>query len=84
MQLKDFLNANELEKFNELQLELLDAHNKKERTLIQAEIDEILDTARSRYESLMSGNKEQASTYELIRATSPFVRIKGKKEHVLQ
>ncbi len=32
----------------------------------------------------MSGNKEQASTYELIRATSPFVRIKGKKEHVLQ
>ncbi len=52
MQLKDFLNANELEKFNELQLELLDAHNKKERTLIQAEIDEILNTARSRYESL--------------------------------
>ncbi|AND43047.1 MAG: hypothetical protein ACQEXE_20580 [Bacillota bacterium] len=84
MQLKDFLNANELEKFNELQLELLDAHNKKERILIQAEIDEILNTARSRYESLMSGNKEQASTYELIRATSPFVRIKGKKEHVLQ
>ncbi|EFV74620.1 hypothetical protein MKY20_24340 [Cytobacillus sp. FSL W8-0315] len=84
MQLKDFLNANELEKFNELQLELLDAHNKKERTLIQAEIDEILNTARSRYESLMSGNKELASTYELIRATSSFVRIKGKKEHVLQ
>jgi hypothetical protein len=73
MQLKDFLNANEFEKFNELQLELLDALNKKERTLIQAEIDQILNSARSRYESLMSGNKEQSLTYELFRETLPFV-----------
>jgi hypothetical protein len=59
MRLKDFLNEKELEQFEELQFELLEAHNKKQRLMIQAEIDELICVAQSRYDSLMNGNGRQ-------------------------
>lgn len=57
MRLKDFLTAEERIQFCELQLELLEACSKKERTLIQNEINEILDIARNRYESYLQINQ---------------------------
>lgn len=58
-QIKDFLNEKELEQFEKLQFELLEAHNKKQRLMIQAEIDELINVAKSRYDSLVDGNGKQ-------------------------
>lgn len=64
MRLKDFLTEEEDTKLEQLKSELLDAPNDKVRTLILAQIDEILDAARSRYNALFTSSEEQATTYE--------------------
>ncbi|MDQ0272976.1 hypothetical protein [Cytobacillus purgationiresistens] len=81
MTLKDFLNEEEIREFEELQVELLSAHNTKERIKIQAEIDVLLSTARYRYEAFQNEESE-AATYELIKRPSPYVRLRTKKEAV--
>lgn len=49
MRLKDILTEEEDNKVEELKMELLDAHNSKERELILAEINEILEASNKRY-----------------------------------
>ncbi|WP_274856910.1 hypothetical protein [Bacillus methanolicus] len=67
MRLKDILTPEEDSRVQELKMELLEAHNKKEAALIKAEIDEIFKTAKERYYSIMNGKKEQASAVERIK-----------------
>ncbi|MEK3992756.1 hypothetical protein [Robertmurraya sp. FSL R5-0851] len=62
MRLKDFFNETELEQFENLQFELLEAHNKKQRLIIQTEIDELISLAQIRYDSLMNGNGRQETS----------------------
>lgn len=54
MRLRDFFTEEENKKFIELQMELLDARCKKERIMIQAEIELILENAKSRYKALFN------------------------------
>ncbi len=61
MKLRDFLNEQEINQFNELQMELLDAVNQKEQIIIQAKIDKLLDTARSRYNVYLASDGEASS-----------------------
>ncbi len=64
MRIKDILTAEEDNKVQELKLELLEAHNEKERSLIMAEIEQIFDSAKKRYYSMLNGTNEQAATNE--------------------
>ncbi|KZE67973.1 hypothetical protein AWM68_17525 [Fictibacillus phosphorivorans] len=75
--MKDILTKEEDQKVNELFIELLDAHSKKEAKLIKKEIDEIYETAKERYFSSLKGNKEQSSTKEkFFKYTLPKIRLK--------
>ena len=79
MRLKDFLTEEEDMKLQELKVELIDAPNDKERTQIMTEIDDIFNTARSRYHALINGKDEQAASYEIIRP-SPYIGVTVNKE----
>lgn len=87
MRLKDILTEEEDNKVQELKMELLDAHNDREREMILEEIDEIFEAAKRRYYSTI-GNKEQAATVEkLVKKTmnkrSLNIVFRAKKEHVM-
>lgn len=60
MKLRDFLSEQESNEFDKLQLDLLNAVNSREQLIVQTKIDELLDTARSRYQAYLA-EKEQAA-----------------------
>jgi gas vesicle protein len=75
--MRDILTKAEEQKIDELLIELLDAHSKKEAELIKKEIDEIYETARERYFSTLNGKDEQSSATErFIKYTLPKIRLK--------
>lgn len=80
MRLKDILTEEEDNKVEELKMELLEAHNEKERQLILAEINEIHETAKKRYYSMLSGNNEQAASLE-SNVSAMIARYKAKTQH---
>ncbi|MFT9494372.1 MULTISPECIES: hypothetical protein [Bacillota] len=81
MRLRDILTEEEDQKVQDLKMELLDAHNEKERQLILEEIKEIFETAKRRFYSNYE-NKEQAASVELG-TTYPIIHEKSN-EQVMQ
>jgi hypothetical protein len=80
--LRDILTKEEDTRVQALKMELLDAHNKKERELIMAEINEIFQTAKERYKAI-NASEEQAFTREksnVFANIAPKVRFRVKKE----
>jgi hypothetical protein len=51
LHLKDVLTKEEDDRVQALKMELLEAHNKKEASLIMKEIKEIFETAKERYKA---------------------------------
>ncbi len=82
MKLKDFLTGDELTQWLNLEMELLAAHNKKERTHILYEMDELLETARSRYKAYLAKEESSSSSCleEMTLKPGYFIEFKTQEE----
>ncbi|MGG4409452.1 hypothetical protein ABER75_12030 [Niallia taxi] len=64
MRLRDVLTNEERQRVDELKLLLMDAFGDKQRAIIVAEINEILDSAEERYYEMLKASEEQSATVE--------------------
>jgi len=64
MRLKDVLTNEERQRVDELKLLLMDAFGDKQRAILVAEINEILDSAEERYYEMLKASEEQSAAID--------------------